>query len=314
VLGERDLVEARALDTVGGELALRAAAVLETVEHGALLRGLAERGAARLELGVVAVEVQRGLLAGGAHAVHPGLRGDQVVSAALHAGGAAGRVLGRAHGQRGVLEHRLAAQPLAEACGELLLGELLVVLPELPEALQAEVSAVHLGRLVGRAPRGFSRWTDDGYARAVRRPLPLLIAAALLAGGCGKGTVTNDDDVSRDAAIQAVESFFDAVHDGRHDAACALLPGPQRGGLARLSASRHGPPTCAGALRTLREFALVRAPGRLTLGHDIRFRNPLPHKSKRAIDQPTVDGRTLGAVGLRRDGESWRVAFVCECP
>jgi hypothetical protein len=148
----------------------------------------------------------------------------------------------------------------------------------------------------------------------VRRPLPLLIAAALLAGGCGKGTVTNDDDVSRDAAIQAVESFFDAVHDGRDDAACALLPGPQRGGLGRLSAARHGPATCAGALRTLREFALVRAPGRLAFGHDIRFRNPLPHKSKRAIDQPTVDGRMLGAVGLRRDGETWRVAFVCECP
>jgi hypothetical protein len=148
----------------------------------------------------------------------------------------------------------------------------------------------------------------------VRRPLPLLIAAALLAGGCGEGTVTNDDDVSRDAAIQAVESFFTAVHDGRGDAACALLPGPQRGGLARLSASRHGPATCAGALRTLREFALVRAPGRLTVGHDIRFRNPLPHKSKRAIDQPTVDGRMLGAVGLRRDGETWHVSFVCDCP
>ena len=49
-----------------------------------------------------------------------------------------------------MLEHRLAAQPLAEARGELLLGDLLVVLAELPEALQAEVSAVHLARIVGR--------------------------------------------------------------------------------------------------------------------------------------------------------------------
>jgi hypothetical protein len=313
VLRERDLVEARALDAVCGELAFRAATVLEAVQDGALLRSLAQRAAACLELGVVTVEMQRGLLVGGAHAIHPGLGGDELVAAALRAGGAAGRVLRCAHGKRGVLEHRLAAQALAQACRELLLGHLLVVLPKLPEALEAEVSAIHLGRLVGRARHGFSRWTDDGYSRAVRRPLPLLIAAALLAG-CGKGTVTNDDDVSRDAAIQAVESFFVAVHDGRDDSACALLPGSQRGGLARLSASRHGPATCVGALRTLREFALVRAPGRLTFSHDIRFRNPLPHKAKRAIDQPTVDGERLGAVGLRRNGETWSVSFVCDCP
>lgn len=147
----------------------------------------------------------------------------------------------------------------------------------------------------------------------MRRPLPLLFAVALLAG-CGKGTVTNDDGVSRHAAIQAVERFLTAVHEGRDAAACALLPGPQQGGLARLSGSRRGPRTCAGALRTLREFAIVRTPGPLTFSHDIRFRNPLPHKSKRALDTPTVGGVRLGAVGLRRSGETWSVAFVCECP
>jgi hypothetical protein len=140
-----------------------------------------------------------------------------------------------------------------------------------------------------------------------------VLAVAALAG-CGKGTVTNDDDVSRDAAIRAVETFFTAVHDGRTAAACAQLPGPQRGGLARLSASRHGPATCAGALSTLREFRAVRAPGRLTFNHDIRFRNPLPHKAKRALDTATVRGVQLGTVGLRREGETWSVAFVCECP
>ena len=148
----------------------------------------------------------------------------------------------------------------------------------------------------------------------MRRPLPLLIVAALVAGGCGKGTVTNDDDVSRDAAIHAVESFFDAVHDGRHDAACALLPGPQRGGLARLSAV---PSRTAHLRRRASDAARIRPRPRAGPA-DLRPRHPLPqplpHKSKRAIDQPTVGGRMLGAVGLRREGETWSVAFVCECP
>jgi hypothetical protein len=146
------------------------------------------------------------------------------------------------------------------------------------------------------------------------RPIPLAVAVALLAGGCGQGTVSNDDDVSRRAAEQAVERFFVAVHDGRETSACAQLPGPQRGGLGRLSAGRGGPNTCEGALRTLREFAPARTAGALSFSHDIGFRNALPHSSKSAVDNVAVRGREFGSVGLRRTGNTWRVAVVCACP
>jgi hypothetical protein len=151
-----------------------------------------------------------------------------------------------------------------------------------------------------------------GYARAVRRLLALA-AVALLASGCSKGTVSNDDDVSRKAAEQAVERFFTAIHDGHPAAACAQIPPTQRGALARLSASRGGPSTCAGALGSLREFASVRTRGPISFGHDIGFRSALPHKAKSAVDKVSVNGRLLGAVGLRRNGNTWSVAIVCEC-
>jgi len=314
VLGQRDLVELRVLDARGGEAALRAAAVLEAIEDGALLRGHAELRATRLEFGLVTAEVNRRLLVLCADAVHPGLGGQQVLTAARLARGAAGRVLRRAHGELGVLQHRLPAQALAEACREPLLGELLIVLTQLAEALEAEGIARHLSEIVGRDPRCFSDWTDDGYARRVPRRIALLLVPALLAAGCGQGTVSNDDDVSRHAAEQAVERFFVAVHDGRDASACAQLPGPQRGGLARLSAARGGPDTCAGALRTLREFAPARAAGSLSFSHDIGFRSALPHRSKSALDKVSVRGRQLGAIGLRRTGNTWRVAVVCDCP
>jgi hypothetical protein len=147
----------------------------------------------------------------------------------------------------------------------------------------------------------------------VRRLLPLA-AVALLAAGCSKGTVSNDDDVSRHAAEQAVERFFTAIHDDRPAAACAQIPGPQRGGLGRLSAGRGGPATCAGALRTLREYAPARAAGPLHFSHDIGFRSALPHKAKSAVDDVSVGGRALGSIGLRRDGNTWTVAVVCACP
>jgi hypothetical protein len=147
----------------------------------------------------------------------------------------------------------------------------------------------------------------------VRRLLPLA-AVALLAAGCSKGTVSNDDGVSRHAAEQAVECFFTAIHDGRPAAACAQIPGPQRGGLGRLSAGRGGPATCAGALRTLREYAPARAAGPLHFSHDTGFRSALPHKAKSAVDDVSVGGRALGSIGLRRDGNTWTVAVVCACP
>jgi hypothetical protein len=313
VLGERNLVEVRGFDAGVGLLALLAMAVLETVEHGALLRGRAERGAARLELCLVAVERQRGLLARGAHAIHPRLRSEEIVAAARAAGGTARRILRCAHRQLGVLQHGLTAQALAEAGRERLLGDLLVVLAQLAQALEAEVVALHLGGVVGSGGRGFSRWTDDGYPRRVRHFV--VLALVLLAAGCGSaGTVSNDDDVSRKAATDAVEQFFTKIHSGQVASACAQLPGQQRGGLGRLSKERGGPATCEGALRTLEEFAPARSPGPLTFSHDIGFRGALPHSSKEALDKVAVDGRQLGAVGLKRTGDAWNVVLVCECP
>jgi hypothetical protein len=148
----------------------------------------------------------------------------------------------------------------------------------------------------------------------VRGPLLLCVTAALAGSGCAKGTVSNDDDVSRTAATQAVERFFVAVQEGRDAAACAQIPGPQRGGLARLSAKRAGPPTCEGAVRTLREFAPARRSGTLTFSHDIRFHASLPHRSKKAVDTVSVDGLDVGAIGLSRSGNTWSIAFVCDCP
>jgi hypothetical protein len=148
----------------------------------------------------------------------------------------------------------------------------------------------------------------------VRALLSLCAAAGLAASGCGAGTVSNDDDVSRTAATKAVERFFVAVHNGHEASACAQLPGPQRGGLGRLSAGRGGPGTCEGALRTLREFAPARATGALKFSHDIGFKSALPHRSKTAVDDVTVGGREFGSIGLRRDGNTWSVAIVCACP
>jgi hypothetical protein len=153
-----------------------------------------------------------------------------------------------------------------------------------------------------------------GTLPPVPRPLPLLLTAALLTVGCSEGTVSNDDDVSRTAATHAVERFFLAVHDGHEAAACAQIPGPQRGGLGRLSAGRGGPSTCEGALRTLREFAPARTAEALKFSHDIGFKGALPHTSKAAVDDVNVGGREFGSVGLRRNGNTWRVAIVCACP
>jgi hypothetical protein len=148
----------------------------------------------------------------------------------------------------------------------------------------------------------------------VRALLSLCAAAALAAGGCSEGTVSNDDDVSRTAATKAVERFFIAVHNGHEASACAHIPGPQRGGLGRLSAGRGGPSTCEGALRTLREFAPARAPGALQFSHDIGFKGALPHRSKTAVDDVSVGGHEFGSIGLRRNGNTWSVAIVCACP
>lgn len=143
------------------------------------------------------------------------------------------------------------------------------------------------------------------------RVLAILVIAL---SGCGQGSVSNDDDVSRHAAEQAVARFLAAVHEGRFAGACAQIPDQQRGGLARLSASRHGPSTCEGALHTLREFEPVRTADRLSIHHDIGFRGALPHRAKEALDNVSVNERPFGAIGLRRSGDSWQIAVVCDCP
>ena len=157
-----------------------------------------------------------------------------------------------------------------------------------------------IARVVGRGRR-FLTW-------------PVLLVAAIALTGCAQGTVSDDDSVSRRAAEQTVVRFLTAVHEGRDAAACAQLPGQQRGGLARRSATRGGRPSCEAALRTLAEFAPVRAPGPLRVTHDIGFRGSLPHRAKQALDAVALRGRPFGAVGLRRSGDSWRIAVVCDCP
>jgi hypothetical protein len=120
--------------------------------------------------------------------------------------------------------------------------------------------------------------------------------------------------VSRRAAEQTVVRFLTAVHEGRDAAACAQIPSQQRSGLARLSAARGGSSSCEAALRTLPEFAPVRARAPLAITHDIGFRSALPHRAKEALDKVAVRGRPFGAVGLRRFGNAWRIAIVCDCP
>jgi hypothetical protein len=147
----------------------------------------------------------------------------------------------------------------------------------------------------------------------VYRSLTLCAAAVLLASGCRGGVVSNDDRVSERAAKQSVERFLTAIHAGHETAACAQLPLSQQRSLARLSASRRGSATCPGALRTLREFALARSAGPLSFSHQVGFRGALPHKSRLAVDRVSIDGRTFGAIGLRRQGDQWAVALVCQC-
>lgn len=156
--------------------------------------------------------------------------------------------------------------------------------------------------------------TTPMVGRRARDLIGPVLAFALILAGCSQGTVSNDDSVSRRAAERAVERFFLAVHEGRYAAACRQLPLQQRDGLARLSASRHGARTCEGALGTLSEFALARRRGKLAIGHDLGFRGALPHRAKEAVDDVAIGGRKLGGIGLRRTGDTWTVAVVCNCP
>ena len=147
--------------------------------------------------------------------------------------------------------------------------------------------------------------------RNLTRPLLLMLVGPVC--GCAQGTVSNDDAVSSRAAEQTVVRFLTAVHQGRTAAACAAIPLGQRRGLARLSASRGGPSTCDGALRTLQEFAPARASGALAISHDMGFRGALPHRAKEAVDKVSIGGKPFGALGLSRSGNTWRIAVVCEC-
>jgi hypothetical protein len=141
----------------------------------------------------------------------------------------------------------------------------------------------------------------------------LLLTASIALCGCSPGTVSNDDGVSRHAAEQTVFDFLADVHGGRDAAACARLPAQQRTGLARRSGQRGGEVSCEAALRTLREFAPLRAGGALDVTHEIGFRGALPHRARQAVDVVTIRGRAFGAIGLRRSGNSWRIAVVCDC-
>jgi len=105
----------------------------------ALARGQLERTAARLHLGVLAVEVERGLAAIALRALHVGLRGQHVGARGAEAPeDATAGVPGRVDGVGRLPEERLPAHAQLELAGELLAGVLLRALAKVANAFEAE--------------------------------------------------------------------------------------------------------------------------------------------------------------------------------
>ena len=112
-------------------LVVGALARLQAVDGLAVAGGLGQRAAARLDLDVLAVQVERRLAAVALGALDERLGGQQV-----GAGGAgaaerpAGRVLRRRGGVGGLAQQGLSAQPELELAGELFTGVFLRALPQ----------------------------------------------------------------------------------------------------------------------------------------------------------------------------------------
>src|SRR6185312_12054840 len=106
--------------------------------HLALTRGALKCAAARVHLGVLAVQVERRVLALALGALEVELGGLKILGAHRRAGGGALKPAGLLHVLGGSLQHRLTAETQRERRGELLLGELFLALPERAHALELE--------------------------------------------------------------------------------------------------------------------------------------------------------------------------------
>lgn len=135
--GEGDLVESACFTAACLQAMGFALARLEALESLTALAGDGERLAALREVGVAAIELQRGLLLGALDALQPGLRGEK-----LRAGprrcvrrrllASSGRALLR------VGQQRDAARANREARRERLAGQILLVGAHFAHALQGE--------------------------------------------------------------------------------------------------------------------------------------------------------------------------------
>jgi PPOX class probable F420-dependent enzyme len=154
VHGDRELVEldalaARQLSTVLGLLA-----VLEALQHLAVALGVAERVAARVDLGVEAVEAQLGILTLALEGLDPALVRREVGGGEARAGLGAAGLGGGGQGVAGGGEQRRTLHTLVQRSSELLLGLGLDVLAQLANALEAEGERLPHAPVVGPlAPR-----------------------------------------------------------------------------------------------------------------------------------------------------------------
>ncbi len=144
MLGQRDLVEHRALGARDGTLVVGTATLLQPLKRLALPSGFAQRVAARADLGVVAVKVQLTRLAHLLHPLEVGLMCRQVRGVRSPTGSR--RAL-RGERTGDLLAHRaqaLGAVRLAmHRAGKLLLGEIFAALTQRPQALQRKTERRH---------------------------------------------------------------------------------------------------------------------------------------------------------------------------
>jgi len=146
--GERDLVHLRALGA--GDLAgvLLAAALLQAGERAVLAGGVDERGAAGVDLGVAAPEIERGGLLGALRTLDVGLHRKKVCGG--HRRGTAAHVARTVDALGGGLELLGTAALMGDAGGELLGTLLLGTLAKCADALEAKLewTAAH-GAVIG---------------------------------------------------------------------------------------------------------------------------------------------------------------------
>lgn len=188
MVGERHLVEGDPLTARTLARVFIAAAILQLLEDLALLSRFVEFLAMDGELGVDVLQVAFRGVPMALQPLQPELLAQQIGPAdrSLRRGAGAPAVLGFGDEVMGGLQHRRAAGATPEACGELLAGLVLVVRPQLTDALETEPEGDFrhhaYGRPAGRAgsagwtgvrPARFSGALDSGVSGAYARCLAL---------------------------------------------------------------------------------------------------------------------------------------------